>query len=107
MEEKYIQIVVSAPEEKIASDIAEKLLVARLVACVQVSSQVISYYRWKGKIEKAVEVLLYIKTSERRYNDVEKMVLELHPYDVPEIIALPILQGNKNYLSWVEENVKG
>lgn len=106
MKNQFIQIIVSVPDGKTASLIAEKLLDAKLAACVQLSSQVTSYYRWKGKIEKDPEIQLQIKTSLKHFKEVEKMIVELHPYDVPEIIALSILQASTPYLSWMSGSLK-
>lgn len=78
----------------------------RLAACVNiVLSPVESFYTWKGKLEKAREYLLIMKTTAKRLAALENEVKRLHSYDVPEFIALPISQGSKEYLSWLNESV--
>lgn len=79
----------------------------RLAACVNtVTAPVESVYRWKGQVEKAKEYLLLIKTSRARFADVERTIRELHSYEVPEVIALPIMAGSRDYLSWLTENLR-
>jgi len=88
---------------KIASQVVRK----RLAACVNiVLGPVQSIYRWKGKVASAREVLMVIKTSAKRLEDLEQEVLRLHSYDVPEFIALPISAGSREYLAWVNESVE-
>ena len=89
-----------------ARRIARALVERRLAACVSmVSAPVESTYRWKGKIETAKEFLLLVKTSRKRYAVVERAIRDLHSYEVPEIIAVPIATGSKKYLSWLSENL--
>ena len=79
----------------------------RLAACVNiVLGPIQSIYRWKGKVQSAREVLIVIKTTEKRLAELEKEVKQLHSYDVPEFIALPISAGSREYLAWVKESVK-
>lgn len=90
-----------------ARRIAKALVEKRLAACVNtVTAPVESTYRWKGKVEQAKEYLLLIKTSRAHYAAVERTIRELHSYDVPEIIALPIAAGSKDYLSWLTQNTR-
>ncbi len=90
-----------------ARKIANKVVGKRLAACVNiVLGPVQSIYRWKGKVASAREVLMVIKTSVRRLEDLEQEVLRLHSYDVPEFIALPISAGSREYLAWIDESVK-
>ena len=87
--------------------IARKLVQTRLAACVNVvRSPVESIYRWKGKVESAKEVLLVIKTSAKKFPQVERTIRELHSYDVPEIIALPVVAGSRDYLAWLNDSLK-
>jgi periplasmic divalent cation tolerance protein len=80
----------------------------RLAACVNLlASPVRSVYRWKGTVESAKEYLLLIKTSRKRFVALESEIRRLHSYDVPEIIALPIVAGSNRYLKWLEESVSG
>ncbi len=87
--------------------IARRVVSKRLAACVNIIlSPVESFYTWKGNLEKAREYLLVIKTTEKRLAKLEKEVKQLHSYQVPEFVALPILGGSKDYLAWLGESVK-
>jgi periplasmic divalent cation tolerance protein len=78
----------------------------RLAACVNItSSPVRSIYRWKGRIESAKEFLLIIKTTRKRFSSLEREILRLHSYDLPEIIAISITMGSKGYMKWLEDSV--
>ena len=82
------------------------LVSSRLAACVQILPGIESHYRWKGKKETSKEILLVIKTSARLYKPLEKAILKHHPYEVPEVVCLPITQGSKPYLDWITHEVK-
>jgi periplasmic divalent cation tolerance protein len=85
---------------------AGKLVEEKIAACVQVSGPITSIYEWKGKIENAEEWVCVIKTRKNLYQKVEEAIKAIHPYEVPEIIALPILEGNKDYLDWITRVVR-
>jgi periplasmic divalent cation tolerance protein len=106
MTDKLVVLVTCAnPRE--ARRIARALVEKKLAACVNVlSAPVHSLYRWKGKVESAREWLLLIKTSRRRFPALEKEVVSLHSYEVPEVIALPIAAGSAKYLAWLVESVR-
>jgi periplasmic divalent cation tolerance protein len=90
-----------------ARKIAGKVVRKRLAACANiVLGPIQSIYRWKGKVQSAREVLMMLKTTDKRLADLEKAVKQLHSYDVPEFIALPITAGSREYLAWVSESVK-
>jgi periplasmic divalent cation tolerance protein len=90
-----------------ARKIARAIVERRLAACVnEIGGVLTSTYRWKGKIESAKELLLVIKTSQKRFAALCKAVHQLHSYDVPEIIALPIAEGSVDYLDWIAESVR-
>ena len=93
---------VNSQEKALA--LAEIIVGEKAAACVSVIPTVHSIYRWQGAVESETEVLLLIKTKEDSYQAVESLIRRNHPYDVPEIIALPISRGEKNYLSWLSEN---
>jgi len=76
----------------------------KLAACANILSGVESIYRWKGKVERAREVLVIIKTSGTQLQELEREVKRVHSYDVPEFIVLPIVAGSKEYLEWIGEN---
>jgi periplasmic divalent cation tolerance protein len=97
-----IVVLVTCGSKKEARHIAKALVERRLAACVQeTGASVRSTYRWKGEIESAKEFLLLIKTTRGRFSAVGKLVRELHSYEVPEIIALPIERGSRDYLDWI------
>jgi len=100
--EDFIVIFVTASSEEEAEKIAQSLVEKRLVACVNIIKDVQSVFRWKGKILDEKELLLIIKTRKKLYKNVEEEVKNLHAYEVPEIIALPIISGSKDYLYWID-----
>ncbi len=102
-----ILVLVTCGSRKEARKIARALVERRLAACVsEIGVPVASTYRWKYKVESAKEFLLVVKTSQRRFAAVRDAVRQLHSYDVPEIIALPIAVGSRAYLDWISESVK-
>jgi periplasmic divalent cation tolerance protein len=103
---EFLQITTTTDTEELAMQIAEKLVEKKIAACVQVSGPITSIYEWKGKIENAEEWYCVIKTRKNLYQKVEEAIKALHPYEVPEIIALPILEGNKAYLDWITQVVR-
>lgn len=98
-----IVVLITAPSEKEGMEISRTLVEERLAACVNVVGNLRSVFRWEGKIEVEPEVLLVAKSRESLFEELEKRVRELHPYSVPEVIALPIVMGAEAYLSWLEE----
>ena len=96
-----ILVTIGTPEE--ASRLADALLAAGVIACANIVPAADSHFRWQGKPERETEALMIIKTAASRVNDVVGLVKELHPYDVPEVIALPVVGGNGEYLEWVSE----
>ena len=99
-------IFITCPTRALARKIARAVVQTRLAACVNVvHSPVESFYTWKGKLEKAREYLVIMKTSAKRLAALEYEVKHLHCYEVPEFIALPISEGSKEYLSWLNESV--
>jgi periplasmic divalent cation tolerance protein len=98
-----IVVLVTCGSEEEATKIANSLVEERIAACVSIISPVRSIYRWEGKIWDEKEWVLIIKTQKKRFEDLEKKVKSLHSYSVPEIIGLPIVEGNPAYLKWLEE----
>ena len=95
-------VLTNCPDEAAADRIALALVEQGFAACVNQLPPVRSIYRWQGNVERAVEVPLLIKTTRERYGDVEQAIRHLHSYEVPEIIALPIVAGHVAYLRWIE-----
>lgn len=96
-----VLVVSNFPDRDTALRVAQSLIERRLVACVNVQSPCESVYRWDGKIETATEVPVFMKTTHERYSELEAALREAHPYDVPEIIAVPVTAGLPAYLDWV------
>ncbi len=94
--------LVTASSEEEAKKIARVLVEKKLAACVNIVKEVQSVFRWKGELSEENEVLLIIKTKSRQFKNLEDEVKKLHSYDVPEIIALPIVSGSKGYLFWLD-----
>ena len=102
---KYCCVLTTVPTISKARQLAGLLVSRRLAACIQVLPGIESHYRWKGKKEISKEVLLIIKTSTPLYKSLEKIILKHHPYEVPEIVCLPITRGSKSYLDWITREV--
>ena len=100
--EDFILILVTASSEEEAKKIAFSLMEKRFAACINLVKDIESIYRWKGKISDEKEVLMLIKTRKKLYKSVEEEVKKIHSYEVPEIIALPIISGSKDYLYWMD-----
>ena len=96
--------LVTCPSPAVARRLARRLVDERVAACVNVVLGVESTFRWQGKVERCREALLLIKTTAARFKELRRAVLRLHPYDVPEIIALPVVAGHPPYLRWVAAN---
>lgn len=97
-------VLVSCPQDKAAA-LAEALVEARVAACVNVIPALQSVYRWQGAVQRDTEALLLIKTAAGRFEALKAAVLERHPYEVPEVIALDISRGHHPYLEWIESCV--
>ncbi|XP_077180586.1 protein CutA [Paroedura picta] len=96
---------VTCPSPQVAREIARAVVEKRLAACVNVVPGITSIYQWKGQIEEDAEVLLMMKTRSSRISALAEFVRSMHPYEVAEVIAVPIQQGNPPYLQWVKETV--
>jgi periplasmic divalent cation tolerance protein len=104
MPEEILVALSTFPDAETARRIAEKLVAKNLVACANITAQVESVYRWQGTIETGNEALVLFKVTADRYAAFEKGLKALHPYEVPEIIALPVTRGSPEYLRWVSES---
>ena len=102
----FIQVITTTEHKDDAERIARALVEQRLAACVQVLGPITSTYRWKGQIETAQEWQCWIKSRRDLYDQLEQAIRRLHPYEVPEILAVPVLAGSAPYLAWMEEEVK-
>jgi len=96
-------VITTTPDRERAETLAEGILNQHLAACIQMVD-IRSFFHWSGRLLKEDEVVLYIKTTEACYRDLEVYIEEYHPYDVPEIIKLPITDGLSGYLNWLDSN---
>jgi len=101
MTTEYITVFITAPNEEEASKISRTIVEERLAACVNIIRSVRSIYRWQGSVEDESEVLMVVKTKRTLFDRLQKRVKELHSYEVPEIIGLPVVEGSKDYLDWL------
>ena len=101
----YIQIQITFPTTELAHEVAKKLVQENLVACAQVCGTVQSIYTWKGVCETSRETLLLAKTTLPLFERLESVVRAEHPYECPQIVALPIVAANSDYLNWLDEQL--
>ena len=101
----HLVVLVTVPSNEVGREIAITLLNERLCACVNILPALSSFYVWEGKVHSDEELLLVIKTTGARFQAMTARVHALHPYDVPEIIATPIVEGSQDYLAWIDEAV--
>jgi periplasmic divalent cation tolerance protein len=97
----FIQIVATCPTRELADQIARALVELRLAACAQVAGPISSTYHWQGAIESAAEFVLVAKSRSDLFDQAAAEISRLHPYDTPEIIAVPITAGSQKYLDWI------
>jgi periplasmic divalent cation tolerance protein len=98
-----IIVVTQVPDRAVAADLARVLLEQRLAACVNIGAPIESIYHWRGRIETGEEIPVVIKTRSVLYSEVEAAVRKIHPYDTPEIIAIPVVDGDARYLAWIAD----
>jgi len=101
----YLLIYCTCPDQAMAEGIAEALVADRLAACVNIVPGITSIYRWQGEVQHDSELLLLIKTRGECYPALEARIRELHSYEVPEIIAVPLQRGSESYLAWLDASV--
>jgi len=99
-------VITNLPDRSSAEKLAHALIERRAAACVNVMSPCFSVYRWQGAVETAAEHPLFAKTTRDRYELLERVIRELHPYELPEIIAVPLAGGLPAYLQWVEAETR-
>lgn len=103
-EEIVVFVTASSTEE--AKKIAKRLVETKAAACVNIVSGICSIFRWQGEVCDESETLMIIKSQKHKFSDLEKTVKQEHSYDVPEIVALPIVAGSKEYLDWIHEETE-
>jgi len=100
---EHILVMVTCSNRQEANEIAEAAVTDHLAACVSVAGRFRSFFHWEGELQKETEWLLLIKTVRHRFKELARRIAELHSYEVPEIIATPILEGHPAYLNWLDE----
>jgi periplasmic divalent cation tolerance protein len=103
----FIHITTTTDKRSEAESLSIKLVEMRLAACVQILGPVQSTYWWQGELETAEEWLLIIKTKGSHFEKIEKLIKNIHSYEVPELISTPIVKGSEDYLSWLKQEVEG
>jgi periplasmic divalent cation tolerance protein len=104
--EPILLVLTNVPDREAARRLADGLVAARLAACVNLLEACTSVYRWKGAVETASEIPVLIKTRAALFPEVEAFILSQHPYEVPEVIALPVASGSAPYLEWVVQETQ-
>ncbi|OGD17734.1 MAG: cation tolerance protein CutA [Candidatus Aminicenantes bacterium RBG_13_59_9] len=103
----FMLVLTTVPDERTGHELGRALVEERLAACVTVSPAARSFYRWEGKLCDEAEHVLFIKTRASLYDKLESRIKALHPYHVPEVIALAVEKGSRDYLDWMDEETKG
>ena len=107
MSSSYIQVVTSIDSKEGADAIAQATVEERLASCAQIIGPIDSIYWWQGKMERAKEWLCVIKSEQRMFSELNSLIERLHPYEVPEVLAVPVIKGNRHYLEWLSSELKG
>jgi periplasmic divalent cation tolerance protein len=102
---RHLVVLMTAPDLKTARGIGTKAVLAGAAACANLIPKIESIYVWKDKLERGSEVLVLFKTTRAKLASLEKLVVELHPYDTPELIAVPVSAGTAKYLAWIDAGV--
>ncbi|MCW9023544.1 MAG: divalent-cation tolerance protein CutA [Gammaproteobacteria bacterium] len=105
-ETPHLLVLNTCPDEAVAESIAEVLVSQKLAACVNILPKIRSIYAWKGNIERDNEVLLLIKTRKEQFQALEQTIVQLHPYELPEIIGVSVDTGLKDYLNWINTSLE-
>jgi len=103
---EYALVLSTVPKKEQGEKIAKTLVEEKLAACVTISGPSESHYRWQQKLNRDQEYILFIKTRASLFEELEARIRTLHPYQVPEIIALPVIKGSSDYLRWIDEETK-
>jgi periplasmic divalent cation tolerance protein len=103
---EYIQVFTTTDKREDADKIAKEVVERRLAACAQVVGPITSTYWWKDNIEKAEEWLCFMKSRKELYEELENAISGIHPYEVPEILAVPVVAGIRSYLEWLDQELR-
>lgn len=104
--DEVLLVLTNLPDRAAAMKLAAAVIEAKVAACVNVLSSCTSVYRWQGQVENAEEIPVLIKTTAARYDALEALIRRLHPYELPEIIAVPVARGLPGYLQWVAQEIE-
>ena len=104
-QDSVVAVITTVPDPEVAESIARAVVEERLAACANLLGNVVSVFRWENRMERKVEVLVIMKTTQQGFDNLRRRIVELHPYDVPELIALPVQGGYEPYLQWVRSEV--
>lgn len=99
-------VMTSCPNQRVGRRIAEALISARAAACVNMLGGVTSFYRWEGRVNEDREVLLIAKTKSERRSEAQRIILKNHPYELPEVVVLPMTAGHDRYLRWLAQETE-
>ena len=102
---KFLIVMVTTPNRRVARSLARAALKSRMIACANIVPGIESHYWWQGRVTSGKELLLILKTRPACLKRLEKLILDKHPYDTPEFIALPIAHGNMAYLKWLTDEL--
>ena len=103
---RHLKVFCTVPDADTAERIANAVVESKSAACASIVPGLTSVYRWKGEICRSAELLLIMKTTADRYKTLERQIRSLHPYEVPEIVAVEIAEGSADYLSWIDESTR-
>ena len=103
--EPCVVVLVTCPNRRSAAQLARHVVAERVAACVNLLPRIDSVFWWCGNVDRAQEVLLLIKTTARRFSALKRIILKRHPYDLPEVIALPIVAAHRPYTAWIAQSV--
>ncbi|MCO6043637.1 divalent-cation tolerance protein CutA [Aeoliella sp. ICT_H6.2] len=103
---QHVTITTTTGDHSVAEQIAADLVDRRLVACAQIGGPIRSVYRWEGTVEFTEEIVLHLKTTAEQVDAVKQVIAKLHPYDVPEVIVTPIIDGSAEYLKWIDDQTR-
>lgn len=106
MDFKYCMVYITTKDKEEAKGIAEKIVAKRLAACANLVEDMVSYFHWKNRIENDSESILILKTKTELFDELVKEVKKIHSYEVPCILAYPIIDGNSDYLDWLDKETK-
>ncbi|HEX4413696.1 MAG TPA: divalent-cation tolerance protein CutA [Lacipirellulaceae bacterium] len=103
---EFVQVTTTTGKRQDAEQIAAELVSRKLAGCVQVSGPIVSTFRWQGKVETGEEWLCVIKTCAEKIADIKRAFVEIHPYEVPELVVTPIVDGGEGYLRWLKTELE-